>query len=235
MRYTFCTLALGEEYLESAIKFANDLNKVSNSHHMSIVTDLKVENFENTTFFDFPENHKKTTGNAFNYNLKFLPIKFASESDFEFVIFVDADWKIEKGYSDMNLNKVFQQMIDRNIDMFFERPHRVGDSKYEKDSFIRHKVPIYNLLNTNEFDDADVPNEQFFVFKNNEKLKNFVSYWETLNDKCVDKNCWAFAEGLEIGMSALKSGMNTSYIDWQHLLQNSFSFITKGGLYYERF
>lgn len=235
MKYTFCSLSLGEEYIKDSINFVESLNKISYDHHMIIVKDLDINPIPNTTIYDLPSHHKKITHGLFNYNLKFLPIKYACESGYDYVIFIDADWKLEEGYKTECIYRVFEEMEKRDIDMFFERPHIVGKSKFERDSFIRHKVPVYNLLDTTEFDEAHVPNEQFLVFRNNYKLKSFVSYWEELNQKCLDVDCWAFAEGLEIGMSAVKAGMNISYTGWQHLLPNHFSFMSKGGIFYKRF
>ena len=50
MRYCFCTIAVGKNYLDSSIKFAQKLNEKSNNHHMVIVTDNIENEIPNTTF-----------------------------------------------------------------------------------------------------------------------------------------------------------------------------------------
>ena len=77
-------------------------------------------------------------------------------------------------------------------------------------------------------------NEQFMIFKNNHKLKTFVDNWKERNDFGVKNNIWAFAEGLEIGMSSIDANMN---MDWKKMfeLKQFFSFISNTGVRHIRF
>jgi hypothetical protein len=46
----YCTIAVGDYYLNSAINIAESLNKYSNNHHMLIVSDVNNNPINNTTF-----------------------------------------------------------------------------------------------------------------------------------------------------------------------------------------
>jgi hypothetical protein len=236
MRYVFCTIAIGEKYLSSAIKLAQDLNRVSTKHHVLIVSDNVDNVVDNTTMIKIPENTKTFISNIFNYNLKYLPIKYASELEFDYVIFIDADWSLGEGYSQDKIDSVLDFMNTHNYDFCFERPHLIGQGKHDESRiFWRHKRDFYDLLNTTEFDDGHVVNEQFMIFKNNEKLKTFSSFWESLSNKASESDLWAFAEGVEIGMSSSHSNMSYEYNRWQRLLSNCFIFTTVNDILYKRF
>lgn len=236
MKYVFCTIAIGEKYLSSAIQLAENLNKVSNNHHFLIVSDDIDYNVDNTTMVKIPEDKKTIIHNFFNYNLKYLPIKYSSELEFDYVIFIDADWSLGKGYSQDKIDNVLRFMEVNNYDFCFERPHLIGSGKVNESTiFWKHKRDFYSLLETNEFDDGHVVNEQFMIFKNNNKLKKFSEFWESLTDKASDGDLWAFAEGVEIGMSASHSKMSYEYYGWQRLLNDCFIFQSASGILYKRF
>lgn len=236
MKYVFCTIAIGEKYLKGAISLALKLNYISDNHHFLVVTDNIPEKINNTTFIKIDEDKKTFIQNIFNYNLKYLPIKVASEMDFDFVFFIDADWSLDVNYSHEKIVEVMSFMNNNDYDFCFERPHRIGDGKLDESQlFWKHKRDFYNLLSTDEFDDGHVCIEQFLIFKNNHKLKKFVSFWESLNKKAEESNLWAYAEGVEIGMSSSHSNMNCEYNKWQIILNKCFSFTSVDGTFYKRF
>ena len=94
---------------------------------------------------------------------------------------------------------------------------------------------LLELLMYSKWDEAHVVNEQFLIFKNNEKLKKFSCFWESLSNKASDGNLWAFAEGVEIGMSASHSKMTYEYYQWQRILNDCFTFNSVCGNFYKRF
>jgi hypothetical protein len=102
-------------------------------------------------------------------------------------------------------------------------------------SFWRHKIEFYDLLNTKIYDSGHVVNEQFLVFKSNEKLKLFIDEWERLKNISTSGDLWPFAEGVEIGMSSSLSNMNTNYREWEQFVPNFFQFETIDGRIYDRF
>jgi hypothetical protein len=236
MKYTFCTIAIGEKYLLSALQLAEQLNKVSNKHHLLIVSDDVNYNIDNVTMVKIPNDKKLFTSKIFNYNLKYLPIKYSSELDFDYVIFIDADWSLSDNYDQEKIDSVLNFMETNNYDFCFERPHLIGHGKHDEVSiFWKHKRDFYDLKNTNEFDDGHVVNEQFMIFKNNEKLKTFSSLWESLCERSSESDLWAFAEGVEMGMSASHSKMTYEYYGWQRILNDCFTFNSVCGNLYIKF
>lgn len=235
MKYIYCTIAIGDFYLKNAIDFAKNLNLISKSHKVLIVTNVEVDNFENCIFIKINENETFKIKNYFNYNLKYIPIQESSKLDFDYIIFLDADWSVYSGYSEEKIFAFLKYFEESKFDFLFERPHLIGASKLElHNCFWRHKIEPYNLMSTTKYDLGHVCNEQFLAFKNNEKLKIFCEKWKEFNQFSVDNDIWAFAEGLEIGMSSIDSGMICSW-DGLYLLNSCFRFVTNVGQEYIRF
>lgn len=235
MKYVYCTIAIGEKYLKSAIKFAEKLNEKSITHKVLIITDGNPKEVKNTSFVKFNNNEVKFIKNYFNYNLKYIPIMESLKLDFEFVLFFDADWDLFNGYNESKLLSFLESFKNSNLDFIYERPHSIGDTKRDPHKcFWRHKVEPYGLLNTTRYDKAQVVNEQFLVFKNSPKLKTFVNKWKERNEFGVKNDIWAFAEGVEIGMSAVDANMN---MDWKKMyeLKDFFSFVSNTGVTHIRF
>lgn len=235
MKYTFCTIAIGDRYLDSALTLSEKLLQIDENSHMIIVTDEDYENKSNVSFYKLPSTKKLFLKNFFNYNLKYYPIKLSVDMDFEFIIFIDSDWVIENNLTLKNLDSLFNYMEKNNFDFLFERPHKIGDGKRNDGCFWKHKLDFYKLNETDEFDDGHVVNEQFLVFKNSEKIKVFIKAWEDLEIKASEGNLWAFAEGVEIGMSMVKANLSYCFYNWFHHVKNCFSFRTKDNKYFKRF
>ena len=234
MRYLFTTLAVGQKYYDSAINFSNKLIHLDPDVLRIIVTDINDQYPSNTKIIKIEENTHFTVCNAFNYNLKYLAIKEAINFGSEYIIFTDADWIVSDKY---DKNKIIQFLKENNeeIDFFFERPHPIGASKRQLDTcFWKHKIEPYGLSDIHTYDQAHVCNEQFMIFKNNNKLKNFVNFWSSRNQLCIEKKVWTFAEGLEIGMSAIDAKMNFNYTFFR-TIQNCFEFYDVSGNHYIRF
>ena len=107
--YCFCTVAVGQPYLDSALTFAKVLNEKSKGHHMIIVTDETVEEkIDNTTITLLPNDKKKFIGPWFNWMLKYYPIKVAKDLGFDFIVFLDADWRLTSFYDENGLRNVFK-------------------------------------------------------------------------------------------------------------------------------
>jgi hypothetical protein len=232
----YCTIAIGYEYLESAKRIAETLNTMSNTHHMLIVTDGEETPIKNVTFEKITEEHILFTRDGFNYMMKHYPLYLSSKLDYKHIIFIDADWRVTKNYDESKVKLMTQYMDDNNFDMFFERPHQIGQGKHQLDKcFWSHKIDFYKLKETDEYDNGHVCNEQFMVFKNNEKFNLFTNKFKELYEISSREGLWSFAEGLEIGMSMAYSKMNYNWIGWSTYLKNMFEFNSKGGDLYIRF
>lgn len=231
MSYTYCTIAVGDSYLESAKNFAKKLNNFSNNHHMMIVTNTNGHNeiIPNTTIHKIQDDIILFIKNDFNYMTKYYPIELSINLLYDFIIFVDADWRVKDTYKEINILNMFSFMNTNNLDMLFERPHHIGGGKHDgKQCFWYHKIDFYKLLETDLYDDGHVCNEQFMVFKNTYKLKTFIDKFKELYKISTEAELWPFAEGLEIGMSMSHAKLATSW-DWNHYVRNMFEFNSRDG------
>lgn len=210
--FVFTTLAIGQRYYDMAMAFSEKLWNVDQSIYRIIVSDIKSSGSPPNTLVLEPEADTQTiVCNAFNYNLKYQAIKFAMPYNTDYIIYTDADWVLSDKYATKKINK-FLQENNSAVDFFFERPHSIGASKLDwNNCFWRNKIHPYNLLETTKYDHADVCNEQFLIFKNNHKLNTFVDAWSEKNRFCIANNVWTFAEGVEIGMSAVDAEMLTQW------------------------
>ena len=227
MKHLYCTIAIGEMYVESAMTFAKRLNEKSTTHHMLIVCDKDYEPIDNVTYKIIPEDHVlfTTLSHIFNYNLKYYPLYLASQMDYNHIIFVDSDWRVRNEYDETNIHRMLNFMDEQNIDMFYERPHTIGAGKHDGNNcFWRHKRDFYKLLETDEYDTGNVCNEQFLVFKNNEKFTIFVNKWKELYQIAAEANLWGYAEGVEIGMSYTTAKMVATHTNWEHFIRAMFEF-----------
>jgi len=229
--YSFCTIAVGENNLNPALELAVNLNKKSKNHHFIIVTDQNIEEkIDNTTIVKLPEDKKLFINNWFNWSLKYYPIKVANDLNFDYVIFLDADWRLTENYDEKGIEGVIKFMDQSNIDICFERPYKIGAAKHNgRECIFSHKVEFYNLLETEEYDEGHACNEQFFILKKTDKLDKFVSKFEELHNKSSEANLWAFCEGCEIGMSMAYSKMNMNWGGWEPYLRGMFEFTCKAG------
>lgn len=237
MTYTFCSLAVGEDvYYNNIFNTFTEISKITSRSNFLISTDNKKKEGDKITTVgieQYPVNLKDRE--LFNYNLKFHPIKESIKFKSDLIIFIDADWKVYKNFNEYKFDDLLEQMNIRDIDFAFERPHQIGGSKRDlQNCFWKHKIEVYQLDKTTKYDEAHVCNEQILIFRNNEKLKLFIENWEKLYWRSYEENIWAFAEGVEIGMSTIESGMR---FDWHIIktLNECFHFESKCGIHYTRF
>jgi len=245
--YAYCTVAVGESYLKQAIEFHTKVVSYPNCRCSVITTNPSayasiVDTYvspkitfdllesDDIAFNAPPGHHSRGPFNefGFNYNIKHRPIaKTHSITDADHIIFCDADWKVRSEYSEDGVLTVLQQMSAMEVDFMFERPHKIGHGKHNlAGCFWKHKIDAYGLMNTSEFDNADVCNEQYMIFANNQKLGVFCEYWNSLYAKSQRENIWTFAEGVEIGMSTIVAKMKTALIPLR-IMNNYYEFLPK--------
>jgi len=236
MKAAFCSLATGDSYVKSAINLHNNIRSKTTDSVSLIATDCLSsipEYFTSVTTEGYPIRSK--SGAWYNYNLKFLPIKKSIELNKDYIIFIDADWDTYTHFHEDKFNLLFTEMEDNNIDFVFERPHNIGISKKNWDNcFWRHKIKPYRLDVIDDYDAGHVCNEQILVFKNNEKLKIFIDFWEKLFWQSHNEEIWAFAEGVEIGMSSVVANLNWNY-NLFGCLRDCFHFYDIAGNHWVRF
>ena len=226
----YCTVAVGEYYLNSALNMAKSLNDLSDNHHFLIVTNVKTNDIPNTTIKILPTDTVLFLGDCFNYMLKYYPLYLASEMDYENIIFIDADWRIRPNYDQNKITNLIEFMDNNGYDVLFERPYPIGHAKLTgRDCIFYHKIDFYHLLETDEYDDGHMCNEQYIVFKNNDKFKIFVNKFKELYDISTRLQLWPFAEGLEMGMSMTVAKMKYCWEGWDYYLRDMYEFNSKDG------
>ena len=244
-KHLYCTIAVGEKYFNSALTIASMLNQFATNHHFLIVTDSKSLDIisrlwtlplPNTTIEVLSDDKVLFFGTTcFNYMLKYYPMYKASELDYEYVIYIDSDWRIRPTYDQNNIDALFEFMEKEEYDVIFERPYWVGDAKNGgRECVFYHKIDFYKLLETTEYDEAHMCNEQILAFKNNDKFKIFVNKFKELHDISTEAKLWPFAEGLEMGMSMITAKMKFTWGGF-HLLKNMYEFYAQDGGLHIRF
>lgn len=237
MKYIFTTLAIGESYLDSAVSLHKSiLNKTTSD--FNITTDQEYNNFDRLNFnkLNLENYHDKRTGFSFYYNLKVLSLKYCLDKNYDYIVYTDADWRSRDEFSEQKFLDLFQHMEKNNIDFCFERPAPIGPNKRNLDNcFFQEKLRDYNVFEHDKWDDAHVVNEQFLVFRNSWKFRFFVRKWEEFLWYSIKNNIWNYAEGFEIGVSALEAQMKWDYSSLSFFLKNSFEFNDKLGNLWIRF
>jgi hypothetical protein len=254
MKYTFTTLAINEPYFKKSLDFYIALHNQTLNGFFNITTTendlirlydnigltleelyLKYPRIQITTIenlnkrFTFPLE-MEGYGFTFNLNLKVLSIKACLQSSqkFDYLIFCDGDWGIYDGFDEKKLFRMFEYMDENNVDFVYERPAKIGDYKLNnyENCFFLDKIYDYKVDTHNLWDEAQVVNEQFLAFRNNEKLVVFEQKWEQMLWYTIANNIRNYPDGFEIGVCALESKMkhdNSAH----KILNNCFYFYPK--------
>ena len=237
MKCIFTTLAVGQPYLGNAISLYESLSKNS-SFDFNISTNL-IENTSsriNLDILNVNNFNDYRTGFSFYYNMKVLSLKYCLDKGYDYIVYNDADWKKGEDFHEEKFFSLFEHMENNSIDFCFERPAPIGPNKRNlSNCFFQEKLRDYNVLEHDKWDDAHVVNEQFLVFKNSWKFRYFVSRWEQFLWYTVHNNIWNYAEGFEIGVSALESEMKSDFLSLSRFLKNCFEFNDKVGGLWKRF
>ena len=253
MKYCFTTLAVGDPYEEFTAKLYTSLREKTQNCEFFITTN-------NPNFPDLGEKihinreslqslHDSRGGFSFHLNYKCLSIKHVLSNEkqmlaldpefkkFDYVIFTDGDWIMEKDFSEEKILNMLNYMETEGFDFVFERPASIGDGRRDpENSFYRDKIYDYDILEYDKWDEAHVVNEQCLVFKNNYKFRFFAQRWEQFLWYSIHNDIRNYPDGFEIGVSALEAGMKWHYNGvFNHFLQGCFGFYTKLGDYHIRF
>jgi hypothetical protein len=250
MKYCFSTLSIGAEYEIKTIKFYLELaSRTTNCDFFITTTNKEFPNLGERfkiKVIDPPSLHHESVGTtSFNYNLKSLSLKNVVEYEkqnpelqkYEYIIFSDADWTMYEGFSEEKVFNMLNWIKENDYDFVFERPARIGDSRaHPEGSFFRDKIYDYDILEYDKWDEGHCANEQFMIFKNSYKFRFFVQRWEQFLWYSIQNKIRNYAEGFEIGVSALEAGMKWHFEGaFNHFLQQCFQFHTKQNQLHIRF
>lgn len=245
MKYCFTTLAINEPYETITPQFYKELRENTSECEFFITTNnvnLQNQGERIHTKIVNPPLYDSRGGFNFNLNLKVLSLKYILEYEKEtgihpeFVIFTDGDWRMHNGFSEEKILNMLSYMDKAELDFLFERPAPIGaHKKNPQESFFKDKLYDYDVFTHDKWDEAHVVNEQFLVFRNNNKFKFFVQRWEQFLWYSIANDIRNYPDGFEIGISALEADMKYAYQGFFNLIQNCFSFYTKTGDFHVRF
>jgi hypothetical protein len=158
------------------------------------------------------------------------------KNKYDFVIYIDSDWSVNDKFDESNFLSLFEYMNNNDIDMVYERPGLIKDHKDDPDSLVKLKMIDYGIYEHTKWDDANVMNEQFVVYRNNWKFNFYIQRWEQFFWYSVKNNINNFAEGLEMGICALESEMKLALVnEVSHIINETFYFYNRMGVKFLRY
>jgi len=179
---------------------------------------------ERLKVFDYHSNYNEPirSGNKFNMHLKRLPIKTSISLGYDIIFLTDCDCYVT-GWD----NNSFENKIKEDFDVAFPshaRPQlgalRKSHPHFEKKIQTEFKELFYEKLNN-----SPNPNETRVIFKNNEKLKKFLEFWDEISKN--NNNYFTYFSGVYFGTSATHADMKMIGITKNDLFTN-FCKITHG-------
>jgi len=249
--YCFTALAIGKEYEDLSVKRYNSLREKTKScdFHLTVnnseLQDLGDRAFLNELHLDKFRDEGRPQFGCY-LNMKCLALKATLEKysgkHYDYIVYTDGDWQMHDKFEEEKVFKCFDLLEENeNLDFIYERPGTVGDHKKTPDNLRQAwatvKIEDYNLRDHDLWDDAIMPNEQIYIFKNSWKFKMFVQEWEKFLWYTVANNMDNFGECFETGVSALLAGMKGTWHPFHSgsVLSQCFYFYCRNGIRHERF
>lgn len=158
---------------------------------------VKIVNYDN--HFD----ECKNISGFFNYHLKRYAILVAKEFEYEIIYYVDCDTYII-GWD----NESFKNKCEEDFDIAFvsHASPALGDLRRDYKHF-QDKIDLeYEGLYYDELDMAPNPAETHVLIKNNEKLSNFLEFWDKVSKNNKHNNP-TYHDGVYFGTSGVYAGM----------------------------
>jgi hypothetical protein len=243
MKVAITTLSLGKNYtMDYTLRLINDvLNKTI--HSIYITTDCKsiiTEKYGNNDRIFINEISRENIvvrlntdggfGSAtdFNFNMRYMCLESVKNLEDTIVVFTDCDNSLD-WWDEDEIQNWAVDMQSRGFDFFAPRNdyklhmylNMYNQSNNPNEGIFWHKLFNFDLINNPkpEWDNASLPAEYILVFFNDgKKLESFYNEWKKLHDQLVTQG-WTYgtwAEGFEIGVSALMSGYVPFDISWHH-------------------
>ena len=173
-----------------------------------VLTD-KVECFTNLLcerlkVYDYDTLYKesKISGGHFNMHLKRYPIEIAQELGYDMIYYHDCDCYIT-GWDDQSFNKKCADNFDV---AFVQHAEPQLGGLIKNYTHFREKVEQeFEGFYEERFDLAPNPAETRVLFKNNEKLKLFLNFWDKISEN--NKDYFTYHDGVYFGTSAVYADM----------------------------
>lgn len=194
-------LSRADNLINSYLKFTNfDIVLLTNNlEYFSNITDSRLK------LFDYNLNFKEPIMSAkrFNMHIKRRPIEIASRLGYDIIFYNDCDCFIT-GWDEAS----FKKKCSEDFDVAFvshANPQLGGLRKTYK--HFQEKIDIeFGDLYYDELDLSPNPAETRVIFKNNEKLKKFLHFWNLISER--NKDYFTYHDGVYFGTSAIYAKMN---------------------------
>ena len=166
----------------------------------------KFEEFNNARLriIYYKENFNESilSRGMFNMHLKRCPLKISKEMGYENTFYNDCDCYID-GWD----QESFDKKISTDYDIYFmnHANPQLGELrktyKHFQDKIDNEFVGLY----TEEMDNAPNPVETRILFKNNEKMDEFLHFWDKISKN--NNNFMTYYDGVYFGTSAIYAKM----------------------------
>jgi hypothetical protein len=245
MNVAITTLSLGENYTRDyTLRLIDDvLNKTQ--HSVYITTDCKstiTNKYGDNERIVIKEISRDNltirlntdggygTATDFNFNMRYMCLDLVKNLEDTIVVFTDCDNSLD-WWDETTIQEWASNMKERGFDFFAPRSdyklsqylemYNKAKAENPKEGIFWHKLYNFDLIDNPkpEWDNASLPAEYLLVFFNDgKKLEAYYNEWKKLHDHLVNQG-WTYgtwAEGFEIGVSALLSGYNAYDLSWHH-------------------
>jgi len=196
-------------YLEAAKKLIIT-NLIHTTYDIVLLTN-KPEFFSGFTtprliVIDYDENFNESTisGKKFNMHTKRHSIYIAQKLGYDIIYYNDCDCFIT-GWDDLS----FEERCMDDCDVTFTKPPtpQLKGLRTTYKSFQEIIDNEFGDLYQPEFDNAPNPAETRIIFKNNNKLTAFLSFWDKISER--NNNYFTYHDGIYIGTSVIYAKMKS--------------------------
>jgi hypothetical protein len=199
-------------YCEKTLNLINSYLTYTNFDILVLTNNVnyfKDINNEKVFIVDYYENFNEpiTSSKKFNMHLKRYPLKLATKMDYDVIYYHDCDCYIT-GWDDESYNN----LINQDYDIIFPNDPKpqLGNlrKKYKRfqEKIDREFIGLYY----DELDESPNPTETRIIFRNNDKLKVFLNFWDKISSN--NNNYLTYFCGVYFGTSAKHAKMNMGQV-----------------------
>ena len=197
----------GSRYYESALKMVK--TNLEHTNYDILILTNNVEFFkeidnDRLILIDYSKNFNEpiVSDNRFNMHIKRLPIKLASNLNYDVIFYNDCDCFIN-GWDDYS----FKEKCSEDFDVAFvsHASPQLGGLRKAYPHF-QEKIDLeFKDLYYDELDESPNPAETRVIFKNNEKLTKFLYFWDLISKQ--NDNYFTYYDGVYFGTSSIYAKM----------------------------
>jgi hypothetical protein len=198
----------GKRYLDAAKKMV--LTHLEYTNYDVLLITNKSEFFKDIVtprfkLITYEEKFDETiiSNGRFNMHLKRYPIQIAAEMGYENIFYNDCDCYIT-GWDNLSFNKKCKEDFD--VAFVSHANPQLGGLRKTYPHFQEKINTEFVGLYYDELDESPNPAETRVIFKNNDKLQNFLHFWGLISKQ--NNNYYTYHDGVYFGTSAVYAKMN---------------------------